>query len=259
MKWIRAMYPSAELGSFRKGLQLKIENFYAELPSGKGSKSAKKLKGWLRKSRETDGSNSINADRLSLEIHVLNKFFMDPKTITNIAKMNVRHFLVHLFLWCISCLTIFWGRCLCLFCFYFDLGLSFFFFLQQTQHFFLTEAQFQSFAQSDLIGMTRMSPALSSDPNAIVTFLTVLLERIWLLQKRLNLIQQHALTAIFDKRLQDINYNFSVDVRTKQTMQPDRKQKVVRDAVHDRVKPMDIEWKFIDGKWIMVDQETLAG
>ena len=113
-------------------------------------------------------------------------FFMDPKTITNIAKMNVRHFLVHLFLWCISCLTIFWGRCLCLFCFYFDLGLSFFFFLQQTQHFFLTEAQFQSFAQSDLIGMTRMSPALSSDPNAIVTFLTVLLERIWLLQKRLN-------------------------------------------------------------------------
>ena len=105
MKWIRAMYPSAELESFRKGLQLKIENFYAELPSGKGSKSAKKLKGWLRKSRETDGSNSINADRLSLEIHVLNKFFMDPKTITNIAKMNVRHFLVHLFLWCISCLT----------------------------------------------------------------------------------------------------------------------------------------------------------
>ena len=130
---------------------------------------------------------------------------------------------------------------------------------QQTQHFFLTEAQFQSFAQSDLIGMTRMSPALSSDPNAIVTFLTVLLERIWLLQKRLNLIQQHALTAIFDERLQDINYNFSVDVRTKQAMQPDRKQKVVRDAVHDRVKPRGIEWRFVDGKWIMVDQETFVG
>jgi len=130
---------------------------------------------------------------------------------------------------------------------------------KQTQHFFLTEAQFQSFAQSDLIGMTRMSPALSSDPNAIVTFLTVLLERIWLLQKRLNLIQQHALTAIFDERLQDINYNFSVDVRTKQAMQPDRKQKVVRDAVHDRVKPRDIEWRFVDGKWIMVDQETFVG
>ena len=130
---------------------------------------------------------------------------------------------------------------------------------KQTQHFFLTEAQFQSFAQSDLIGMTRMSPALSSDPNAIVTFLTVLLERIWLLQKRLNLIQQHALTAIFDERLQDINYNFSVDVRTKQAMQPDRKQKVVRDAVHDRVKPRDIEWRFADGKWVMVDQETFVG
>tara|TARA_B110000090_G_C13358962_1_gene437713 strand:+ start:747 stop:1073 length:327 start_codon:yes stop_codon:yes gene_type:complete len=107
MKWIRTMYPSAELESFRKGLQLKIENFYAELPSGKGSKSAKKLKGWLRKSRETDGSKSINADRLSLEIHVLNKFFMDPKTITNIAKMNVRPVLVHLCLWCICVSLIF--------------------------------------------------------------------------------------------------------------------------------------------------------
>ena len=101
------MYPSAELESFRKGLQLKIENFYAELPSGKGSKSAKKLKGWLRKSRETDGSKSINADRLSLEIHVMNKFFMDPKTITNIAKMNVRPVLVHLCLWCICVSLIF--------------------------------------------------------------------------------------------------------------------------------------------------------
>jgi hypothetical protein len=256
MKWIRTMYPSAELESFRKGLQLKIENFYAELPSGKGSKSAKKLKGWLRKSRETDGSKSINADRLSLEIHVLNKFFMDPKTITNIAKMNVRPVLVHLCHWCICVSLIFLGV-FAMFSFLFRPFVFFLFFVfhctQQTQHFFLTEAQFQSFAQSDLIGMTRMSPALSSDPNAIVTFLTVLLERIWLLQKRLNLIQQHALSAIFDERLQDINYNFSVDVRTKQAMQPDRKQKVVRDAVHDRVKPRDIEWKFIDGKWIMVD------
>jgi hypothetical protein len=120
------MYPSAELESFRKGLQLKIENFYAELPSGKGSKSAKKLKGWLRKSRETDGSKSINADRLSLEIHVLNKFFMDPKTITNIAKMNVRPVLVHLCHWCICVKLIFLGVFLQCTSFYFDL-LCFFF------------------------------------------------------------------------------------------------------------------------------------
>ena len=216
VKWINILFPAQELLSFRKKLQIRIETFYANLPIGKGSKLGKKLRSHLKRSREKfltidDGSKRINSDRLSLELHVLSKFFMDSKTIGNIAKMN-------------------------------------------TQHFFLTIKQFYEFASNDLIGATHVSKHLSNNPNNIVIFLTVVLRRVWLIQKRLNKIQQKSLYEIFNRRLLDLNYDFSVDVRSRQAANPDRKQKVVRDAVNERMYPKDAEWKYDDGKWVLYEK-----
>ena len=116
-------------------------------------------------------------------------------------------------------------------------------------NFWITFSQFQSFALSDLIGATNFSQTIAETPMLVVTFLRVVLERVYLLQKRLNLIQQHSLDSILQKRLRDINYHFAVDVRDKQTKNPDRKQDIVQQAINERLIPRGVEWIFSDGKW----------
>ena len=47
-----------------------------------------------------------------------------------------------------------------------------------------------------------------------------------------------------------------MDVRSRQASNPDRKQKVVRDFVEERTNPKDVEWRFEDGKWVLVQNEN---
>ena len=121
-------------------------------------------------------------------------------------------------------------------------------------NFWITFSQFQSFALSDLIGAPNFSQTIAENPMFVVTFLRVVLERVYLLQKRLNQIQQHSLDSILQKRLRDINYHFAVDIRDKQTKNPDRSMDIVQQAVNDRLIPRGVEWIFSDGKWIIEEE-----
>ena len=219
--WLFEMFPSYELETYRSEIQNKLETFYSNLANGTAAGSDnKKLGKILRKQFE------LSRDRIS-------------KTKANHQGVNPNRIALELHLMSFMLM---------------DKVAIEHIIKMPNKYFFVTSAQWQSFAINDLIGATKFSNILADKPTSIVTFLTVVLERVWLLQGRLNLIQQNALKKILDKRLNDKNYNFAVDVRARQAKNPDRRQAVVRQAVEERLFPSGVEWRFHDGKWIMEDE-----
>ena len=124
--------------------------------------------------------------------------------------------------------------------------------------FWVTESQFQAFAVQELIGAKDYSTLLRGKVAFLVDFLNVIMHRVYLLQGRLNQIQQRSLHSILTKQLRDMNYHFVVDVRAKQAANPHRQQFVVREAVQTRTHPHEVEWREVDGKWVCLSKSPGA-
>ncbi len=120
--------------------------------------------------------------------------------------------------------------------------------------FWVTEEQFQAFAVQELIGAKDYSMLLRGKVAFLVDFLRVVMHRVYLLQGRLNQIQQRSLHSILTKQLRDMNYHFAVDVRAKQAANPQRQQFVVREAVETRTHPREVEWREVDGTWVCLSK-----
>ena len=229
-----SMFPSAALGPLRQRLLQALELFFACLPFGHvsnsmevllGSKSnansnheqqakiASILKSQFKRSRSrTLPSSNIkgNPNRMAIEMHVVNSFFLSGPAIVTVRSMNS---------------SLFW----------------------------VTEEQFQLFTMDELIGATSYSKAIREQPECVTDFLQVVLQRVYAIQGRLNSIEQASLFDVLRRKLEDMNYNFDVDVRAAKAAEPDRLQFVVREAVKERRNPKGCKWCFLDGKWMCVE------
>ena len=224
--WLSTMFPSNALEHYRASLQKKLEIFYSNLPNGTLPNLNPKLGKILKKQFQLSRDRTIK--KISSSGNINSQNGVNPNRLALELHLMSTYFMNNTSINNIVNMP--------------------------ASYFWITNSQWQSFALNDLIGSTKYSTVLATKPTSIVTFLTVVLERVWLLQGRLNLIQQNALSNIFKKRLIDENYNFAVDVRARQSKNPDRRQAVVRQAVEERLYPRGVEWRFHDGKWIMEDE-----
>jgi hypothetical protein len=238
---LACMFPSRVLQSLRNRMLTALELFFAGLPFGAitdslvglvgvtsesaGAKNkdsdpailakiASVLKSQFKRarSRTLPGSTTeVNPNRMAIEMHVVNSFFLSGPAIVMVKSMSP---------------SLFW----------------------------VTEDQFRLFTMEELLGATLFSRALRDRPESILEFLHVVLQRVYAIQNRLNSIQQASLIDVLRYKLRDMNYNFAVDVREAKAAQPERSLFVAREAVQSRVNPKSVKWKFLDGKWVCLEE-----